>query len=167
MPRRRHTAARQTRQPPFALTLVVSGLVFVVLAAACGPAGAVGRPASTAPPACPATFPNGNAPPNERPGTNYDANGKLWTILPPDGTVLVTDPGWIEPDGRIGLKWQWWRSAASAGQLTITGRRVDAEAPPLEAVIPEGYGTTGHQTSGIIFPTPGCWEVRGARAAWS
>jgi hypothetical protein len=107
------------------------------------------------------TLPNGNAPPNERPGTNYYGNGKLWTLVPPNGTFLVTDPGWIEPDGRIGLKWQWWRSAASAGHLSITGRRLDADAPPLEAVIPDGYGTTGHQTSGIIFSTPGCWEVTG------
>lgn len=82
-------------------------------------------------------------------------------LVPPNGRFLVTDPGWIEPDGRIGLKWQWWRSAASAGQLSITGRRLDAEAPPLEAVIPDGYGTTGHQASGIIFSTPGCWEVTG------
>ncbi len=34
-------------------------------------------------------------------------------------------------------------------------------APPLRADIPEGYGLSGFQASGVIFPTEGCWEVTG------
>jgi hypothetical protein len=50
------------------------------------------------------------------------------------------------------------------GSLTISGRRLDAPAPPLEAVIPSGYGGTGFQASALIFPTEGCWEVTGSEA---
>ncbi len=141
----------------------LAALGLAALLAGCGPAGAAATPAPSPSTAadCPVTRPNGNAPPEERQSANYYGNGKLWVLLPQDSTYLVTDPGWIRPDGRIGLKWQWWRSAASAGKLSITGRRLDAETPPLEAIVPEGYGTTGHQTSGIIFSTPGCWEVTG------
>jgi hypothetical protein len=31
----------------------------------------------------------------------------------------------------------------------------------LRADVPDGYGTTGFQVSGLIFPTGGCWEVTG------
>jgi hypothetical protein len=45
--------------------------------------------------------------------------------------------------------------------LTIEGRRVDATAAPLRASIPQGYGWSGFQATGIIFPTEGCWQVAG------
>jgi hypothetical protein len=38
---------------------------------------------------------------------------------------------------------------------------MDGEAAPLQADIPPGYGQTGFQASGIIFPTEGCWEITG------
>ena len=41
------------------------------------------------------------------------------------------------------------------------GRRLDGDAPALEASIPDGYGNTGFQATGLSFPTPGCWEVTG------
>ena len=52
---------------------------------------------------------------------------------------------------------EWWRGVR--GELTITGRRLDEPAPPLQAEIPDGYGLEGFHASGIIFPTPGCWEI--------
>jgi hypothetical protein len=57
------------------------------------------------------------------------------------------------------MKFGWWR-ALPGPKLTIEGRRLDAEAPPLRASIPDGYGAQ-FQATGIIFPTPGCWEVTG------
>jgi hypothetical protein len=27
--------------------------------------------------------------------------------------------------------------------------------------VPDGYGPTGFQATGLVFPTPGCWEVTG------
>ncbi|MDE3111597.1 MAG: hypothetical protein KGK34_01490 [Chloroflexota bacterium] len=28
--------------------------------------------------------------------------------------------------------------------------------------MPDGYGDTGFQASGVLFPTEGCWEITGA-----
>jgi hypothetical protein len=50
---------------------------------------------------------------------------------------------WIRPQGT---------------QLTVTGHRLDADAAPLHIDIPCCY-PTGFQVSGLIFPSPGCWEV--------
>jgi hypothetical protein len=60
------------------------------------------------------------------------------------------------------MKFGWWR--AVTGPLRITGRRLDGEAPPLRADIPSGYGDTGFQATGVIFPTEGCWQVTGTVA---
>jgi hypothetical protein len=57
------------------------------------------------------------------------------------------------------MKWPWWRLAR--GPLTIEGRRLDGAAAPLRAHIPAGYGQTGFQSSGLLFASPGCWEVTG------
>jgi hypothetical protein len=65
----------------------------------------------------------------------------------------------VEADGSIGWKLGWWRFAS--GMVTITGRRLDATAPPLRGSAPDGYGSTGFQASGVYFPTEGCWEVTG------
>jgi hypothetical protein len=50
----------------------------------------------------------------------------------------------------------WFRPAGAA--LEITGRRIDSQAPPLEADIPCCYPTR-FQATGLIFLTEGCWEV--------
>jgi len=63
----------------------------------------------------------------------------------------------VRPNGSIWWKFPWWRLVA--GHLTITGRRLDAPAPPLEPRVPLGYGNIGFQASGVIFPTEGCWQV--------
>jgi hypothetical protein len=49
----------------------------------------------------------------------------------------------------------------ATGSLTITGRRLDGPAPALTADVPEGYGASGFQSSGVRFPVEGCWEVTG------
>jgi hypothetical protein len=92
-------------------------------------------------------------------------NGKLWVGgLWPHG-VIVARAGFIQPDGSVDMKFGWWRKAA--GALTITGRRLDAPAPPLAAGVPSGYGDTGFQVSGVYFPTEGCWQVTGTVASTS
>lgn len=57
------------------------------------------------------------------------------------------------------MKFGWWREVP--GRLRITGQRLDASAPRLLADVPSGYGATGFQSSGVTFPTEGCWEVTG------
>jgi hypothetical protein len=88
-------------------------------------------------------------------------NGKLWTILWPDGTVVFQPdgPGFVGEDGSLSMKWGWYRGVR--GRLTIRGKRLDGTAPPLRANIPEGYRDTGFQSTALIFPTEGCWEVTG------
>ena len=45
--------------------------------------------------------------------------------------------------------------------LVVTGRRLDAPAPPLRADIRGGYGEEGFIPIAVIFPTVGCWRVTG------
>lgn len=68
-------------------------------------------------------------------------------------------------DGARGVKVAWDRKVH--GQLSITGRRLDGPAPPLRAEVLEGYGDIGGQTTAVIFPTDGCWEVTGTVAGHS
>jgi len=87
-------------------------------------------------------------------------NGKLWVGgLWPHGVVIMTRDD-VGPDGRLGMKFGWYR--LTNGYLTITGRRLDAPAPPATGLTFAGsYGTTGFNASGVIFPTEGCWQVTG------
>ena len=110
---------------------------------------------------CPVTVPNGNTPPGEKSSPSYYGNGQLWTALWPESTVVFRPggPGSTAPDGTLGMKWPWWRGLN--GNLSIQGRRLDGEAPPLRAQIPNGYGVAGFQPTALLFPTEGCWEVTG------
>jgi hypothetical protein len=107
---------------------------------------------------CPLTLPNGDMPPGADVGANH-GNGKLWTAMWPYNVVIAT-PHYVGADGSVSMKWGWWRGVT--GKLRITGRRLDGDAPPLTAYVPDGYGRSGFQVSGITFPTEGCWEVTGA-----
>lgn len=108
---------------------------------------------------CPVTAPNGSLPPGETNASEYYlGNGKLWTSLWPDGKVYM-EPYNQKSDGSFSMKWGWVRGVS--GPLSIEGRRLDADAEPLRAFIPSGYGETGFQVSELIFPTVGCWEVTG------
>jgi hypothetical protein len=79
----------------------------------------------------------------------------------PGGTVSYPrgGPGIVLADGSLQVKVGWFRGVK--GKLTIEGRRLDARGSPLRARIPDGYGDIGWQATGVIFPTPGCWEVTG------
>jgi len=110
-------------------------------------------------PECEVTIPN-ESQNSKSHGGNY-GNGKLWTSLNPDGTVVFRPggPGFLLPDGSLSMKFPWWRGVV--GKLRVRGRRLDAAAPPLRSSISEGYGETGFQATALIFPTEGCWEVTG------
>ena len=112
---------------------------------------------------CPVTLPSHTGPPGARQaffgwGASY-GNGELWVGgLWPHG-LIAAGPGFVDRHGRVGMKFGWWREVP--GRLRITGRRLDAPAPRLLADVASGYGATGFQPSGVIFPTEGCWEVTG------
>jgi len=80
--------------------------------------------------------------------------GGLW----PRG-VIAASAGFVDRLGRVGMRFGWWRTVR--GRLHLTGRRLDAPAPPLRADVPAGYGATGFQPSGLTFPAEGCWKVTG------
>ena len=113
---------------------------------------------------CPVSEPNGAVPPGENPdfASNVLGNRASWVGLYPEGTV-VFEPGGVgersDLDGTFSMKFWWWRGVK--GRLQITGRRLDGDAAALRANVPDGYGDTGFQSTALIFPTPGCWEVTG------
>lgn len=113
------------------------------------------------PTTCSVTRPNGQGTFLE--GLSQDLHGTalISTGLWPDGTIVFRPggPGFVTDDGALGMKWGWRR--AVRGQLRIEGRRLDGPAPPLRAEIPAGYGDFGFQSTALIFPTTGCWEVTG------
>jgi hypothetical protein len=113
---------------------------------------------------CPVTLPRSGGPPGVSPddffgwGASY-GNGTLWVGgLWPHG-VIDAGPDFVAKDGSVGMKFGWWRTAT--GKLRITGRRLDGPAPPAQSFVPDGYGATGFQASGVDFPTEGCWEITG------
>jgi hypothetical protein len=104
---------------------------------------------------CPITHPNGSKPPGAMFGAEPHGNGSIWVGLW-SANVVVWD---AEPDGSVSAKFGWWRGVA--GKLRIDGHRLDAQASPLTAHVPDGYGDSGFQSTGITFPTEGCWRVTG------
>jgi hypothetical protein len=86
-------------------------------------------------------------------------NGTLWVGGLWEDGIIAADEGFVDQDGAIGMKFGWWRDVP--GRLTITGHRLDGPAPPARGEAPEGYGDTGFQASGVIFPVEGCWEIEG------
>ncbi|HYP60596.1 MAG TPA: hypothetical protein VEQ36_09240 [Thermomicrobiales bacterium] len=145
-------------------------LICALLAFAALSSGRAANPATPSPMAtpfdCPITRPSGKQPPEvaNLGGMDGFGNDALWVSLvmwsEQPGIVEVPNDDHLLPDGTVqDLKWAWYRYAS--GKLTIEGHRLDAPAPPLTAWIPEGYGDTGFQVSGITFPTDGCWELTG------
>jgi hypothetical protein len=106
-------------------------------------------------------------PPTSVPASFNYGNARIAVALsPPSGRLIagrLPSGGYravIRKDGSINAKYGWWRSRARP-KLRISGRRLDAPAPPLRASIPDGYDR-GFQATGVIFPTSGCWRVTGS-----
>ena len=107
--------------------------------------------------ACPVTAPNGSSPPGIR-DAGFFGGGGLWTVLWPHGLVVVP-PDDIGRDGRLGMKFPWWRGPGVRGFLRITGAETGSGLPVTART--EGYGRTGFNASGIYFPGEGCYRVTG------
>ena len=109
---------------------------------------------------CKVTKPNGQAPLGQPRGPDIYGNDALSTVLFPNGVVEFSPrgPGFVLSDGSLMMKFPWWQKGDAP--LEITGRRLDATAPPLRAEI-GGSGDVHMVPTYIIFPTTGCWEVTG------
>ncbi|MGI8688388.1 MAG: hypothetical protein ACR2M3_07390 [Thermomicrobiales bacterium] len=92
----------------------------------------------------------------------------LWTMLRMDGT-------WQKlpyHDGAYTQKVFWWRQGYDyrtdpEPNLSVTGRRLDAPAPPMQAsgATNGSRGDIGSfMVVGVDIPTPGCWEITGQSA---
>jgi len=148
----------------------IGALICMLLTVATISAASAGSPATPSPaatePNCPITKPGGKQPPEIANLGRMDgiANDALWVSLvmwsEQPGIVEVPDDSHLLPDGTVQeMKWAWYRY--TPGKLSIEGHRLDAPAPPLIGEVPDGYGPTGFQVSGITFPSDGCWEITG------
>lgn len=122
---------------------------------------------SPSPSACPLTEPTWAKPPED--SAVLDTPAYAYYFLNEDRSIWAS-AGWARDagyttfrPGEAGVKVGWFRPAGA--ELVITGRRLDGEAPPLEAKAACCYPTR-FQASALYFPTAGCWEVT-ARAAES
>lgn len=103
------------------------------------------------------------------PGHFWFGTEKLWTMLPADGTWLGL-PHYRPTDSAYRQKIFWWRKgyywrAEPNPRLTVTGRRLDAPAPPLQAKrASNGYRAEDLKSFMVVaidIPTLGCWEITG------
>jgi hypothetical protein len=125
------------------LALTLAALPLVTLASEPQTSGA----------ACPVTQPVRATPASD---PNADPFGEGPWYINADRTIWATSNvgGMVASPNRNKVLWiRPW-----GGDLTVTGRRLDGEPDPMTATIPCCY-PTGFQASGLIFPTPGCWEV--------
>ncbi len=77
-------------------------------------------------------------------------NDAMWVQLgTSDGTLVVG------PD--LHAKFVSYRLVD--GNLTVSARRLDGPTGSVEISVPDGYGSSGFQAVGIVFPSPGCWSM--------
>lgn len=77
----------------------------------------------------------------------YVGDNKVWWIRPkPFPDVSFNEGTWLLGHGKKGR------------EFTVTGRRLDAPAPPLRFSVPDVYAQA-RQASNLYFPTEGCWQV--------
>ena len=138
----------------------ITSVALIAFLAACSKAPSASSPlagpGTEATNSCPVTEPINAVPP---PDPNAESFGRFepwpWYINA-DRTIWA---GWDAVRmvaGPKGNKVLWIRPWGT--QLTVSGRRLDAQAPPPTANIPCCY-PTGFQASGLTFPTEGCWEM--------
>jgi hypothetical protein len=110
---------------------------------------------------CPVTIPNSvGIRGHQEPGVF--GNGQLSVGLWPNGVITFSETGhgFRTRDGGLGTKVGWRR--AVKGVLRVAGWRIDGPSAPLRAWIPSDDAQIGRQSTYLVFPTEGCWEVTGS-----
>ena len=133
---------------------VATAVIVLSLIAFTGPQA--GRTA--APDACPVTTPNHHSLGIVPESADWHANDGIGTELWPGGKVVFRPggAGQILSDGSLQMKFLW---AKPLGEMSIEGKRLDAEAALLRSQLAPSHNADPFQPSYLIFPTPGCWEV--------
>jgi len=122
---------------------------------------------------CPVTLPPDPpfTPPSPYPqyapsaGEFWYGTDSLWTIVPGNGVWAALPHN---PEGYT-QKVFWWREGYSweaepEPQLSVTGRRLDESAPPLNVSRATNAFAADIQSAmlvGVDFPALGCWEILG------
>ena len=116
------------------------------------------RSGTVQPDQCPVTPYTRSLPPDEN-TANYSqtwfGNGVLWAGISP----AFSGHWYALPTG---FKVLWYRGVP--GKLTIEGHLAQPNQQVealFKADVPDGYGASGFQSSGIYFPQLGCWTVVG------
>lgn len=122
-----------------------------LLLAACRPASAASQPSQAK--QCAVTPAVIDQPPDD---PNADPFGSGPWLINAERTIWAHwGAGWAA-GAQAANKVIWIRPAGA--DLQLSGHRLDGDAPPMEASIPQGYHT-GFQVTGLHFPTAGCWAV--------
>lgn len=103
--------------------------------------------------ACPVTRPS-------LPSRRYGSS-RLQVTLPLQGILYVTRN---QPDdGLYGTKLWWVPDRDRNGELTVSGRRLDAPGRMIVRAVRWGYSSdgTGSWASAVAFPSGGCWRITG------
>ena len=141
-----------------------------IILTGCAPANVTdSEPVSTTPAAsqtensaansCPVTEPAWLKPPDDSAVQGSPEYGNYFANA--DQSILAS-AWWTEQEAyqlyarEDGFKVGWFRPEGA--ELEITGQRLDAQAPPLEAHVPCCYPTR-FQATGLLFPSEGCWQV--------
>jgi hypothetical protein len=101
-------------------------------------------------------------------GQFWFGTDRLWTALPEAGAWIGL-PHYTHGDPTFRQKLAFWRQgydayAKTQARLTVSGRRIDATALPLQTDgpgSPSGHGGRSFLMTGINLPTAGCWEITG------
>ena len=126
------------------------------------------------PMSCPVTKPPSPpfVPPAPYPsdGGAWIGSPKLWTNIPRSGTWRGL-PHYTPDDPRYRQKVFWWSEGydwrrENPPNLTVSGKRLDGQAPLLSADLHANAGWTGDSdhafiVDGIFIPTLGCWKITG------
>ncbi|CAN0460379.1 unnamed protein product, partial [Phaeothamnion confervicola] len=80
--------------------------------------------------------------------------------------LLIGPADEVTTEGRFkgwrAVKMPWSRGDGVAGELIVTGTRLDATAPmAIDIARDNQYGTTGFTPVSLAFPSAGCWEITG------
>jgi hypothetical protein len=123
------------------------------------------------PSTCPVTKPSDKplVPPYPYPATPYPGGSwfgtdRLWIVGPP--IVWKGLPHYTPNDPTFRQKMQWWRQGYDfrtepIPKLKVTGRRLDAPAPPLITEVSNVAWSKPSMMVGMNFPALGCWEITG------
>jgi hypothetical protein len=154
---------RHTGKFTSVIFVMLVGVLLTGCAAAEGMASDVFNPKPSAD-GCPLTEPVWLIPPDD--AASNDPSGYGYYFVNDDQSILAAARYAKSDESHLrvsedGIKVGWFRPEGAL--LEISGRRIDGQADPLKAEIPCCYPTR-FQSTGLFFPSAGCWEVNATAA---